>query len=332
MKVTTINCQPLLGLFIALLVCLSIPETVFGQTEKLGIVNYTPPKGWNKTQKENVVVFHEINEAAARFCFITIYGATSSVGNPQKDFTKEWNNRVVTPFQAEANPETETESADGWTAISGGAAIDFQDNKAIAYLTVISGFGKTVSVLGIFNNEAYLTQLSAFRSSIEMDKAATVAPQAVAAAPRTEGGRLVIPMPTRQLTIDDLAGQWGENAGITTTYVNRYTGAYAGFESLHFSDKMTITKEGEYFSDFFALQNGRKIKEKTSGTVAVSGRVIVIKQTNTAKYVVRGWLELPEMTILTVCGPWYNDDVIPPEIFNNPDQGANLNKNWVRKK
>jgi hypothetical protein len=39
----------------ALSVCLLIPGTVFGQAEKLGIVNYTPPPGWSKMPKENVV-------------------------------------------------------------------------------------------------------------------------------------------------------------------------------------------------------------------------------------------------------------------------------------
>jgi hypothetical protein len=34
----------------------------------------------------------------------------------------------------------------------------------------------------------------------------------------------------------------------------------------------------------------------------------------------RGWLELPDMTILE-SGPWYGDDVIPAEIFSNPNQG-----------
>jgi len=36
---------------------LFIPQTAFCQTEKLGIVKYTPPPGWNKTQKENVIAF-----------------------------------------------------------------------------------------------------------------------------------------------------------------------------------------------------------------------------------------------------------------------------------
>lgn len=58
----------------------------------------------------------------------------------------------------------------------------------------------------------------------------------------------------------------------------------------------------------------------------------MITQNNVRKYVVRGWLELPDITILEVCGPWYGDDVIPAEILSNPQQGANLNKKWVRKK
>ncbi len=321
-----------LALFIVPIFCSLVPQTAFCQTEKLGIVQYTPPKGWKKTLRENIVTFSELNETTGRFCTFTLYGATPGTGNPQKDFTREWNNLVVKPWGAETNPKTETEAADGWTAIAGGTAVDFQGSKALAFLTVFSNFGTTVSVLGIFNDESYLPKLVAFSSSLDMEKSIAAAPQTVAEAPRTEGGRLVIPMPARQLTVADLAGEWGENDGITTTYVDRYTGTYAGFESLHFSSKMTITKEGGYFNDFFALQNGRKIKEKTSGSITVNGRVISIRQNNTAKYVVRGWLELPEMTILKVCGPWYNDNVIPAEIFTNPDQGSNLNSNWVRRR
>ena len=333
MKTSEIKRKIFLGLFATLFYCQFCPLSMFCQTEKLGIVRYTPVKGWTKTSKvENVLAFSTVDQATGRFCIITLYGATPGTGNAQGDFTREWKNLVIDPLSAPANPTTEKQAADGWTIIAGGSAVEIQGAKAVAFLTVLSGFGKTVSVLGVFNDEAYLNQLTGFVSGLDMDKTIAAPAQTVAAAPRTENGRLVIPMPTRQLTIADLAGEWGENAGITTTYVDRYTGTYAGFESLHFSSKMTITKNGEYFNDFFALQNGRKIKEKTSGSITVNGRVISIRQNNTAKYVVRGWLELPDMTILKVCGPWYNDGVIPAEIFTDPDQGSNLNSNWVRKK
>ena len=155
-----------------LFVCLLIPGPASGQTEKLGIVRYTPPKGWTKTFKENVVAFSVRDQATGGFCIITIYGATPSTGNPNNAFAAEWNDLVVKPLQAVANPQTETTLADGWTATAGGAAAEFQGSKAVAFLTVISGFGRTVSVLAIFNDEAYMTQLAAFVTSIELDKAA----------------------------------------------------------------------------------------------------------------------------------------------------------------
>ena len=54
-------------MFMALSVCLLIPGTVVGQTEKLGIVNYKPPKGWAKTLKENVFAFSDFNQETGRF-------------------------------------------------------------------------------------------------------------------------------------------------------------------------------------------------------------------------------------------------------------------------
>ena len=324
--------------FVGAIISLFVPQAVAAQTEKLGLVQYTPPKGWAKAAKEHAVVFSEVDQAAGRFCFITLYSAGPSTGNPQNNFAREWNARVVQPWGAEANPKTNTVPDDGWTAVAAAAPIDFNGNKAYALLTVISGFGKTVSVLGVLNDESYLAPLTAFVEKMVIDKAeatpstgntATAAPPALQ---YDDYGHLIIPPPTRQLTLADLAGQWGESEGINVRYVDRYSGTYAGADSLHYKIKMTFTAGGGYYDDFYAIQNGKLIKEKAAGSVAISGRVLVIKDSNLRKYVIRGWLELPNMTIMEVCGPWYNDDVIPTEIFTNPLQGANLNKKWARKK
>ena len=53
--------------------------------------------------------------------------------------------------------------------------------------------------------------------------------------------------------------------------------------------------------------------------------------TNRQRYVLRGWLERPELTIMKLNGPWY-DSPIPANIFTNPEQRANLDQHWVRKK
>ena len=324
------------SLAIAFIVGILFSHTAFTQTEKLGVIKYEAPKGFTKSaQEQHAVVFSQMDQAKGNFCFITLYAASASSGNPQQDFANEWKLRVVDPWKGEASPKTETVPDNGWTLVAGGAAIDFQGNKALAFLTVISGFGKAVSVLGVLNDESYLPQLQTFIERMDIDKTIAAAPAATTSAPALQYdsyGHLLIPPPTRQLTIADIAGQWGESDGINQRYVYRDSGNYAGSDSLHYKSKMTFSADGAYYNDFYAIQNGKMIKEKSAGRISINGRVLSIKQNNTAKYVIRGWLELPDVTIFEVCGPWYDDDVIPKEIFTNPAQGANLNRKWTRKK
>lgn len=336
MRTFEISSKTAIGLLSSLLFFLIIPQTAICQTEKLGIVQYTPPKGMNKTPKENVVVFSELNQTTGKYCIITLYGATPGTGNPTGDFKREWTNLVVKTMKAEANPKTETTAADGWTAIGGGSEVESEVGKAVGFLTVISGFGKTVSILAVFNDPAYVKQVDSFISAIEMDK--TTAPAnntaAVTAPTLDQWGNLFIPPPTRQLTIADLVGNWGDNPGrISTQYVFRDSGAHAGTDSLHFTSKWTIDSDGGYVNDFFEVRNGKKLRDITTGTVSITGRVISIKrQKSTARYVVRGWLELPDMTILKVAGPWYDNQEIPERTFTDPPDSYMLTDKWVRKK
>ncbi len=289
-----------------------------------------------KTPISNVVAFSEFNQTSGKFCIITLYGATPGTGNPANDFKREWNNLVVKNMKAEANPKTDTQTGDGWTAISGGAEVESEAGKAAGFLTVISGFGKTVSILAVFNDPVYIKKVDAFIGAIEMDKAAEpINSTTAASAPPTldQWGNLFIPPPTRQLTVADLAGDWGDNPGrISTTYVNRSDGSYAGTDSLHFTSKWTIGRNGAYTNDFFEVRNGKKLRDITTGTITIVGRLITIKHKGTAKYVVRGWLELPDITILKVAGPWYDDQEIPERAFTDPPDSYMLTSKWVRKK
>jgi hypothetical protein len=323
--------ESLAGLLAALVLFLFIPLTGLGQTEKLGTVSYVAPAGFTRTTKENSIAFSTYDQSTAKFCIITLYGATPGTGRAESDFKREWGNLVVKNMTAEPNPKTESHTESGWTATGGGSPIEFEGGKAFALLAVMSGVGRTVSVLGVFSDESCISALAAFSDSVVLGTAVANTP-ATTVTPQIQNGRLVIPPISRQLSVADLVGEWGENAGITTTYVDRYSGTYAGFESLHFTSKMTITPNGGFHNDFFALQNGRKIKENTSGSISISGRVLSIRHKNLAKYVIRGWLELPDITILEICGPWYDNDPIPADIFTDPNKGWNLDKKWVRKR
>ncbi|TFG76103.1 MAG: hypothetical protein E4H23_10000 [Chrysiogenales bacterium] len=210
MNISKLICRLSFGLFVLTVLGLFIPQAAFCQVEKLGIVQYTPPKGWNKSLGKNIVAYSEVNKTTGRFCTITLYGATPGTGNPKSDFVRDWNNLVVKPFTGDANPKTETSAAEGWTAIAAGTVIDFQGGQALALLTVFSKSRITVSILGIFNDEAYVNQLTAFVTGIDIDKASAAVKPAAAkptSPPAVANGRLVIPPITRQLTIADLVGE-----------------------------------------------------------------------------------------------------------------------------
>lgn len=143
---------------------------VSAQTETLGIVKYTPPKGWDKTTKENVIAFSKVNRETGKFFIITLYGATPGSGNPQSDFKREWDKLIVQPLSGEANPKTEIVEENGWTGTAAGTAIDFDGGKAAVVLTVLTSGSTAISILAVYNDDAYTASYVAFSSSIDLGK------------------------------------------------------------------------------------------------------------------------------------------------------------------
>lgn len=146
-----------------------------------------------------------------------------------------------------------------------------------------------------------------------------------------------IPPPARPLRVADVVGEWkkGESSSITT-YVNSYTGNYAGFNSISTTESWSINAKGQCKGDFYGITAGNggphAVKEKYNATIAFSpdGVIFGIKKdadANTTKFIVRGWAERPNGTVLILNGPFYND--VPQDCLN-PQKCVNLNNTWVR--
>lgn len=346
---TRFFCKMSFSIFVLSILGMLPPQTAFGQTEKLGVVRYTSPSGMSKASKENVIAFSEFDQATGKFCIITLYGATPGTGNAKSDFAKEWNNLVLKNFTAaEKNPTTETTSENGWTATAGGTGVTGDAGKAVAFLTVISGYNQTVSILGVFNDPSHSAKLDSFLAAVEMDKVST--PAGTAAGNSTsgtaafdDGGNLIIPQPPHQLTTEDLAGAWidGPNR-MTTEYVYSGSGKSAGRDTTAFEVKTTFRSDGTYSSFFNSVRKKYETESDTkTGPYSINGRLLSIQGTGysgktitTTKWVIRGWLELPTMTVLQLAGPWYNDDPIPEVNFTDfgPDSKYRGVTKWVRMK
>ncbi len=159
--------------YLLLLSFLPVAE-VFCQTETFDIVTYTPPKDWKKISKEGVVIYTNADTSKGSFCILSIYTSTQSAGDAQKDFKKEWNDFVITPYKAQANPKTETQtSADGWKAVAAVAQVKQDDIDSYVMLTVFSGFGKAMSILANFNDPSYATNIDELMANMKLNKTAT---------------------------------------------------------------------------------------------------------------------------------------------------------------
>ena len=153
---------------------LIISSNCFSQTETFDIATYTPPKDWKKDANKSVMNFTNVDMATGKFCVIAMYASNASTGDAEKDFKKEWKELVETPFKAEANPQTETETTeDGWKMVGGAAPVKMDGADVYILLTVFSGFGKTFSVRTSLNDQSYIAQVDALFKTMELDKTKT---------------------------------------------------------------------------------------------------------------------------------------------------------------
>ncbi len=295
------------------------------------MLSYTPPAGFNIVQKPDGGGRVELTKSSrTNYCVIVIYSSTPAGNNLEASFASEWKAVMLKTISAVATPFPAVKNLGNTRAAVGRATSTAGGQPVSAMLVVLDAGVRVLSMIVLTPTlsayDAYATDVEGMLSTLSVQRA-----NVANTIPPTVGGRLVIPPPGGNLTIADFAGEWGHNDGITTSYVDRSTGVYVGSESLHFTNKWTFSKNGGISLDFFAIRNGKKIIEKSNGTAALAGGILVIRMSNMQRYVFRGWLDLPDMTIMKLNGPWY-DDPIPSNILSNPEQGVNLDQTWVRKK
>ena len=157
------------------LLLLITSTTCFSQTEKFDILTYTAPMNWKKETRQGVVNYTNANASTGKFCVIAMYASTVSTGNPQTDFNKDWKELVVKPFNAESHPKISSEATpDGWTVVTASSPVTQDGVDLYIMLTVISGYGTTISIRTSLNDQAYLTQVASLFESMDLDKTSKV--------------------------------------------------------------------------------------------------------------------------------------------------------------
>src|ERR1700754_2421723 len=142
------------------------------QTETFDIATFIPPKGWQRLDSNNTVVFYDTKtkDGLTSFCQIFLYPSKKSTGKPATDFSAAWKDIVVKNTRTKAKPQVQTEKTpDGWTVTTGAANISMQSMTFKCMLVNISGFNKAMSVMTFIAGNDHQTALESFFNTHELN-------------------------------------------------------------------------------------------------------------------------------------------------------------------
>jgi hypothetical protein len=238
-------------------------------SDTFDIAVFQPPPEWKKQTKDGVVIFSILNEQKGTFAMITLYGSGESSGNAKNDFDSEWQQFVVGQFAIKGSPQIEpVRNTEGWTIVTGGTTFQNEQGTSAVILSTYSGYGKTFSVMAIFNSQDHLPAIEAFAASIKLRKPDT-RPQ---------------PAPANNGNAISIVGTWGKNAGAHMIYGDPVAAGMAGYSK----DQYTFNGDGTYtfVSKTFRMSFDKLLLVKENGSYQISGNTITISP---KKSVIEAW-------------------------------------------
>lgn len=142
----------------------------FAQQSTYDVFTFTDPEGWTKDEVvSSNINFTKINNQTRSWCRIVVYKSTAGQGNIDADFTKEWNDLVLSS-KAITDPPVMTAPTvqNGWTKITGSASYMFNNTSVQVSLTTFSANGRCTSIL-FSTNDLALFQPAISKFMIEAD-------------------------------------------------------------------------------------------------------------------------------------------------------------------
>jgi hypothetical protein len=232
----------------------SLVATLFAQKETFDLISYTPPTGWTKEEKQNVIVYTKVDNKNKTWCQIGVYKSTASKGSIENDLQSEWNETAVKQFSiTDSMQATETQEAEGWKIKTGSGKFTFNNQPAAVLLTTFSGYDRCTSIIATTNSQVYLETIENFVGGIDIKK------------PETS---------TLQPTVGNVPviGSWGKSN--TVSQINNRFGNYS-----YRKQQYTFSKDGSY--GFAAKTYDEKSSDtyliKERGSFVISGNTITLR-------------------------------------------------------
>lgn len=245
-----------------------IMTTVIAQQQTYDLISYTPPEGWTKEEKNNVIIFSKVDDLNKTWCQIGVYKSTASKGSIEEDIKSEWNELVVNYFKVtDTLQATETEEAEGWKIKAATGKFTFNNQPAAAILTTFSGYNYCVSIIATTNSESYISSIEKFISTIVLKKPEIV-PDTITQVPADNMQDANNPANA------EIAGTWIKAGSVTPAYGSPASWGAGGSTK----DQYIFHANGTYvfYSKAFGYAVKNLILVKESGFYSVKGNTLTI--------------------------------------------------------
>ena len=156
------------------LLLLLVSLDVSAQQQTYDLITFTPPKGWNQSNQQNVRVYSITDNVKRTWAQIGIVKSTVSKGSIDADFESEWKELVVKPYGKYGVTDQplmiDSQTFKGWQLRTGLGKFVFNKDTSFVLLNTISDGQRCASVTMMSNTTEYGTTLDAFVASINVPK------------------------------------------------------------------------------------------------------------------------------------------------------------------
>jgi hypothetical protein len=296
------------------------------------------PKGWTITEQDGVYVAQQDPKKKDAAGLLFVY-----IPNPNNQ-TEEALLAAMTASVAKDLKVIKKEAIDGGVGhllIADGTSEGIK--MRLAAIAVVAS-GKAIVCVMVakpseFDGLGGMNLVASVLKSLVPDQAAAP-PATTTTAQPAAAGKLTVGAPDHAIKVGELAGEWTQDDHVMTSYVSSSTGSYGGYSSVATSEKWTIDGKGNMSSKFNATSSSSRsgtyqISENTAAVITIDGDTLTITPAkgkgSVSHYLLRGWEQRPDVTVLKINGPYYDKGVEDIDhLRRDPAYARNLDKFWVR--
>jgi hypothetical protein len=236
--------------------CFAYPQ----HKETFDLLMFTPPEGWQKETTPDRISY--TSKSHATYCQLTLYKSTPGSGNSQQDFKDQWRDLVAKRFKPDGQPEqVQEQHASEWNINAGTASYAWEDVPGMVMLTTMSDANEVISLVFIFNDETYLTDIERFMESVEI-----IRPPQALTQPISQ------PVENRPDNAPGLLGKWGRSSGVSAEDAAKFSNA--GYVKSIYNFKSDGTYS--FKQRTFMMSHQEIIVVKESGSYSITGNKITI--------------------------------------------------------